>query len=276
MKIAALLTFLLLFSSALAGTISLTTSITTETISGNSSLVKIEITNMGDEAAYNTQLSIISDEFSSKPVNLGTLLVNVPYKTNITIESQKELKEGSYALFLITEYTDANGYPFSSVSPISLIYKSHYPSRVIGSFETVEISEKRGKDISLKLRNMDQIPHEVRVRLVLPNELASDFVEKNINVGPKEEKVIKFKVSNFGGLVGSSYVILAAIEYEGDYHYASIATGMVKIVEDKNPLKFKGPLPFIFAGALLIVFILYQFFGKKIEIRFEKNGKKTK
>jgi len=259
-------------SLVLAGTISLTTSVTTDVLSKNQGQIQVSLSNSGNEAAYNVQLSLITDYFSSDPVHVGTLDVNKPFKTNITFSANQELKEGNYPVVLLTEYTDANGYPFSSVSPITLTYKNPYSSRVSGIFENVEISGKREKNLAIKLKNMDQVSRDVNVMLILPNELSSDVAGINVTLGSKEEKTITFKVSNFAGLEGSNYVVLASIEYEGDHHYSSLASGMIKIIEGSNVLSLPKWLPIV-GLTLSIIILVFYLLKNKINFKFirEKN-----
>jgi hypothetical protein len=262
-----LVTLLMIPGFVLAGTISLTTSVTTEVLTTEEGSVQISITNSGDESAYNVQLSLLSDYFTSASVPIGTLNINEPFATNISINANSDVKEGNYPLILLTEYTDANGYPFSSVSPVTITYKTPHPSRITGVFENIELSGKRTKDFVLKLKNMDQVGHDVQIELFLPNELSSDSTEKILTLGSKEEKELIFKVSNFAGLEGSNYVILASIEYDDDYHHSSITSGIVKIVEGKSISNIPKWIIFPIIAVLVIIFIFYQF-KSRFTLRF--------
>ena len=272
MKWVIFLSVLLIPSLVLAGTISLTTSVNTDVLTINQGEIQVSLTNSGDEAAYNVQVSLITDDFSSQPVHIGTLEVNKPYENKISVVVKDDLKEGNYPVVLLTEYTDANSYPFSSVSPVTLIYKNPYSSRITGIFENIELSGKRSKNLVLKLKNIDQVDHNVDVKLILPNELSSDITENIINVESKEEKDVVFKISNFASLEGSSYVVLALIEYEDNYHYSSLASGMIGIVENKG-MNVPKWIPISILIIVVIIFIILQV---KSKIRFEFKRKKKK
>jgi hypothetical protein len=272
MKKAILLSVILLIPVlVLAGTISLTTSVTTDVLTQDEGEIQVTLTNSGDEAAYNVQLSLITDFFLSEPVYVGTLDINKPFRTNLTVEPQSELKEGNYPVVLLTEYSDANGYPFSSVSPVTLTYKNPHPSRVTGVFENIEVSGNRVKNLVLKLKNMDQVSHEVDVKLILPNELSSDITQESVTIDSKEEKKLTFRISNFAGLEGSNYVVLATIEYEDEYHHSSLSSGMVKIVEGKG-WNIPTWVPIIAVGVLVVIFVAYQV-KNRFTIKFEKEEK---
>jgi hypothetical protein len=275
MKYIGFLVILLMPSLVLAGTISLTTSSTTDVLTNNTSYIKVVLTNFGDEAAYNVQLSLVTNYFSSNPIHVGTLDINKPFETNFSIFAKDAIKEGNYPTVLMTEYTDANGYPFSSVSPVTLTYKNPYSSKVMGVFSDVSISGKGSKNLVLKLRNMDQASHNVKVKLTLPNELSSDSVEKSIEINSKEEKNVVFRVSNFGALEGSSYVVLAAIEYEDNYHYSSIARGMIKVVQEKS-LVIPTWLPLTAVAILVVIFVVYEIKSRfAIKVSKEKTNNKS-
>ena len=137
MKIA-LLIFLLLIPIALAGTISLTTIISADLVIDDGN-IQVMLSNSGNEAAYSVQLSVLSDDFSSEPIYVGILKPEVPFNANLTI-SPEELSEGNYPVVVLVEYADANGYPFSSVSPITVNYKTPCVSMVSGMFSDVSLS----------------------------------------------------------------------------------------------------------------------------------------
>ena len=75
----------------------------------------ISVTNFGDEAAYNIQLSL--------DVNNKRMISNIKEQLNIQKSfewnaplSVKPKNPGKYPLILTTNYQDANSYPFSAIS----------------------------------------------------------------------------------------------------------------------------------------------------------------
>ena len=170
-KVLMLLVFLLIPNVVSASVISLTTTVSTDVMAENKSQVQIGLLNSGDESAYNVQLSLISDYFDSETFRVGNLEPNKPFKTNMSISLIEEVKPGNYPVVLLTEYTDGNGYPFSSVSPVSISYKTPSVSLVSGSIPEVNLSGKETKSLTLTLKNMDDVSHDVKVNLILPREL---------------------------------------------------------------------------------------------------------
>lgn len=268
-----LLAILIIPSLAMAGSITLTTTITADILTDDDGEVQISITNFGNEAAHNVQMFLVADHFSFDPVQVGTLYVNQPFETIVPISTIGELKEGNYNVALLVEYTDLNGYPFSSVFPFTITNKRSYLSKVTGVFENIELSGSRGRDITLKLKNMDQAFHEAKVKLVIPNELSSDPIEKTVNLDARSEEEVKFRISNFAALPNSAYSVLAIIDYEGDYHYSSSALGMVTIVEGKEFSNIPSWIVFPIIGVLVVIFLIYQVKSRFVfKIESQNNG----
>lgn len=223
---AVVLGFLILFVQVIsAGEISIITSISTEIMTKNTSQIQVKLVNSGDEPAYNVKLSLISDHFTAESVYVGKLKVNTPFQTNMSVFGGA--LPGNYLIVLLTEYTDANGYPFSAVSPIILTYKKPGVSRVTASLPDLTLGNAP-KELPLILKNLDNSSHELTVKLILPLELKGQ-AEKTITIGPKQEERLKFRISNLAGLEGSSYVILASVEYEDELHHATFGRGMVNL-----------------------------------------------
>ncbi len=263
--------FLAIFltASVTATYISLSTQISTENlILSNETEVAIKLTNGGDEIAYDVKVSLVlSEEFSSDVLFAGNLAPNAPYEGNIAVGIPENSLPGEYALGVFTDYKDANGYGFSSVSPTSLFIKERTISKIFGTMDKIEIAGEETKEMKLKIRNTDTKQQTVKIKLFLPRELKADLDETEIALNSKEEKEQTFKISSFGALPGSTYVVFAALEYdENSVHYSSLSSGVVKVVEKKES-GFELPnmsiwIPAVVLVVLIIIFILYQFIGK--------------
>lgn len=266
----------MLIPVASAGTISVTTSVTTETITNRTGGVNIRLLNSGDESSHNTQISLLSTDYSMETIYVGVLQPNIPFEKNISVNVARELLPGTYPFTIRVDYTDANGYPFSAVSPATVVYKTPTSSGVTGVVKDVNLFEKGEETLAISVRNLDDSEHEVKVNVILPRELKVDTTSKTIKIGGKNEETLNFKLSNFGGLVGSSYVILANIEYEDkQLHYSTFGRGIARILEKKSGIS----LPFslskwhyaVILGILVIVFVAYQLRGRKVIITTDRN-----
>jgi len=264
-KLIIFLILLLMPQLVLASYISLKTTITTNLITDDSSKIEVDILNSGDESAFSVQISpLLSSDFQVEPnlYDLGTLDPNEPEKINFDVTLSDGILPGSYPLVVLVDYADANGYPFSSVSPSSIIYKTQTLSKVTGVMEKLDLSKERTQTLTLTIRNLDQVQHNVDVKIYLPRELKIDKEESTVSIGPKEEKNINFEVSSFSALPGSSYIVLATLDYDdSNSHYSYTARNIINIVKEK-PLEFPIWLPILSFIVLLIIFAYYLIRGK--------------
>ena len=259
------LILLLVPKLALASFISLTTTITTDVITENFTNIQVDILNSGDEPAYFVQVSpLLPNNFQAEPnlFNVGTFNPNSPKKINFNLTITNQIFTGTYPLVILVDYADANGYPFSSVSPSSIIYRTSTLSKVTGIMKELTLSGKNTETLTLTVRNLDEIQHNVDIKLYLPRELKVDKDKSTVSIGPKEEKNLNFQVSSFSALPGSNYVVLATLDYDdSNLHYSSTVRSMIKIVTEK-PLEFPIWLPILTFIVLLIIFGYYLIRGK--------------
>lgn len=261
-KLVILFVLLLIPQLVSAGVISLTTIISTDLMTEDTTKTHVKLLNSGDEPAYNVQISLLSEDFESNSIFVGILSPNEPFEGYFNVSLAKDILSGNYPVTILVDYADANSYPFSSVSPNSIIYKSPTTSMVSGDISEISLSGKKSKKLVLNVRNLDDVSHDVNVELILPRELKVADTEKIVSIGPKEEKQLNFEVSSVSALVGSSYVALASLEYEDGLHHSSFARGIIKIVEEK-PFEFPIWLPILSFCMLLIIFVYYFIRGKK-------------
>ncbi|MDI6826250.1 MAG: hypothetical protein QMD36_03590 [Candidatus Aenigmarchaeota archaeon] len=256
-KLIILFTLLLTSHLVSARVISLTTTITADIMSENTARLHVKLLNSGDEAAHNVQISSLTEDFKTDLIYAGILEPNVPFEGDLNISRTKEINPGSYPIVVLTDYADNNGYPFSSISPAYLTYKTHTVTKVSGIIPELTLAGKESKKLVLTVRNLDNIPHDVKVKLFLPRELKTVDEERSLSIGSKEEKTLNFDVSSFSALSGSSYVVLASLEYEQDgLHYSSFAQSIINITEKKSP-SIPFWLPILTFFVLLIIFVYY-------------------
>lgn len=265
-KLITLLVLLLFIDLNSARYISISTSVSVENmILKNETGINIRITNSGDESAYDVQLSLIlPPNFRTDNIFVGELRSNKPYEGNFTVSAINSIIPGKYTIGILTDYKDANGYQFSSVSPNSLIVKKPTSSMISARIQETELGDKETKKINLQIRNLDEKSHNLDIKLYLPRELKTTTAEKTITINPREEKQIEFDISPFGALIGSSYVIFASLDYEeNELHYSSVASGIVKIVEGGKGFDFSGWIMIAIVVVLIAIFVFYQFRVKK-------------
>jgi len=260
-KLIPLLIFLLL-STTSARYISLATTVTTESlVLSNETCVNIKLLNSGDEPAYDVQLSLLLPKgFKSNSLFPGRLDPGHTYTGNFSLAIDSSITPGKYPVVILTEYKDANGYQFSSVSPSSLFIKRKTISRISGIISEVSLGNKEIKKLTLRLRNLDDKEHKLRIKLFLPRELKIEPDKIEVLLTPNKEEKLEFDISSFGALIGSTYVVFASVEYEdSNLHYSSLLRGTVKIVEKQDMFNFSGWLPIAILCGLILIFIYYQF-----------------
>lgn len=263
-KLVLFLILLLIPQVVLAGVISLTTTISSDVMTKDETKIHVSILNSGNEPANNVQITpLVPNSFSTEPVSFEKLNINEPKETNFKVKLTEETIPGNYPVVILTDYADINGYPFSSVSPSSIVYKTRTISKVSGVISEVSLIDKNSKKLVLTLRNLDDTSHNIKIKMFIPRELKISEDEKEMTIGPKEEKELDFEISSLSALVGSSYLVLASIDYEdGILHYSTFARGIVKIELGKS-FEFPFWLPVISFIVLLIIFFYYFKRGKK-------------
>ena len=260
------LIFLLSISLVSGSYITIVTRLSSEIMENNSTQVNVELEQRGDEAAYEVEVvPFPSDYFDYEGVvrkdrfDPGDTLHGF-----FSLHLKKKLIQGNYPFVVKTVYHDANMYPFSVVSSHLIVYKAGYQSDIVGSIKSLTVEKGGSGETILKIRNLGNKRRVVNVRLYLPTELKGDESEKFVSVDPGEEKEIKYTIRSRGALPGSSYNILASLEYESENHYTSFASGLVKIVEKKDEFNLLWILIVLFI-VLLSIFIYLKVSGEFVE-----------
>jgi len=255
-----LIIFFILIGGVSATFISITTTVSMETVvRDNETPVNLTIVNSGDEPAYDVLVSLITPKgLDSDELFPGRLNPDEPYTGELKIKIDEDVIPGTYTLGVITDYKDANGYPFSAISTFSFIIKEPTFSRVMARIPEITLGDKETKDLKLLIKNFDDKPHSIQVGLLLPRELRSDREEKTLFIDKKSDEEVSFSISSFGALPGSNYVIFATINYEEEgLHYSSSFSGIVHVVEHKGFVP--SWLPIAIVVILILIFIVYQF-----------------
>ncbi|MFH1126422.1 MAG: hypothetical protein V1703_04810 [Candidatus Altiarchaeota archaeon] len=226
-------------------------------ISGNSGVLNISVSNFGDEPAYDVQLGFDMPEgFASEPIFVGVINPNNTALASFNINISDNVVSGEYYLNLIVQYADGNGYPFSMVNPVKVVYRTPAQIMVNGVMEKVEIPGGGSGNLRLVLNNPDNIAHDLSVRLYLPNEIKADSSERKVSIPPKGEVDVDYELSSFGALPGSNYMVYAVVDYVDDLHRSNAVRTNVVITAEKS-LFGSFPLWIPAAGAILLVLVLF-------------------
>ncbi len=239
--------------------ISITTTVSSENVvQNNETLVNLTIVNSGDEPAHDVFVSLITPKgLDSNELFPGKLNPNEPYTGEFKINIDESVTLGAYTLGVITDYKDANGYPFSAISTFSLVIKKPTFSKVRADVSEITLGDKGAKDLRLSIRNFDDKSHSIEVKLFLPRELKSDKEKETVVIDKKSDEEISFSISSFGARPGSNYVVFATIDYgEEGLHYSSSSSGVIHVVEGKEGIP--SWIPIAVVVILILIFIVYQ------------------
>jgi len=229
-KIALFLVFLLA-STASASFIRLTTRVDRiENATEDKVLSNVVLSNTGDEPASNVYVNLILPKgFEAEEEFIGVLGINETKNKTIPINITTGRRQGLYPLVVLTRYTDANNYPFSSISPAYLVYKEPSFSDIRITIEDATIYGKEVGSMQATIINMDERGHDAYLRVFLPKEIRTEEPERIIKLAPKSSINLTFPISSLGALEGSSYYVAASIEYDDAKHYTSLDGALVKV-----------------------------------------------
>lgn len=252
----------LVSQAALAGSISQQIH-TTCTVTDKGVIVKVTTTNIGREAAVNVQIQVLFQgrKHSSQ---IRPRLEPGQYVTAM-VHLRPELKlPGSYPVEVRVNFHDQNGYPFSSLSYGSFVFKEGVNAEVF--IEPSEVILAKRSKLELEILNMDQESREVKIRLAVPRELNVTPLEKILTLKARGKKKVTFKLENFSALPGSVYPILSFLEYEaGGRHFSMVSESKVNVTEGENIFREKRWLFLIFGIVLGVIAILSQIFIRKVD-----------
>jgi len=236
--------------------------------------VNVTVVNVGDEDAHDVQLSLsLPDGFTSAPQPVGILRPNTPYFTTFDVSAGSSIGPGVYPFVLKTHYADANAYPFSTVSSNFILYKESTPDKMQVAVRDVNISasDEADRDLIVDIVNLDDKPHDVNVKLYVPDEIKSDSYTTSVEVAAQKSDSVTFHVRSSGALAGSSYATFASSEYdEGGLHYSAIGSGLIRVVSQvESGEDIASWTPMAVFALLVTFFIIYQIKGTKTA---EKGG----
>ncbi len=269
---ACVLFFLACTPFSTAGVIQLTTSVNVDTIAegANQSMVLVQLTNTGDDTAEQVSVSGWSGTNGIRLQNVGAraLPPNSSVSVRIPMEISAQVKQGTHALAVIASYQDANGFSFSSVSPMLFSIGSPKDSLMQVLSPTATVSEKGSTTYAVQVRNLGETPTEVNVFLVLPREFSSGGSStpfQNIPLPPKSEKSVEFPITALGALAGSSYVVAAfAIPSErASSSTAAYGRGVVKVERESNSPYLIGAFALLAAGIGIYGYMHVRTWAKK-------------
>ena len=253
----AIIVLMVVFLASFVSASYITMQTTAET---NSTGGKINVTNNGDESAYQVQIisEILGNTYKSEIKN--ELKVGETFTTKLPINLSKN-SAGTYPLLVTIHYQDANGYLFSAL--LSRLVENNAQSRSEIVLELNDAEIKDSVKVPVKITNFGEQSREVQLTLFMSGEFNVKDNNRSISVEPKSHKEVIFNVENFAARVGSVYSFFAVAEYDSqDGHHGTIDSGGMKVLEKKSQIFDKKTI--IIALALIVlIFGVMQFKRKK-------------
>jgi len=179
-------------------------------------VVNVSTTNTAKHVVHNVTLTLLlPHEFKSSALSLGSLEPKQKNEGQFNVKINKEAKAGTYSMVLLTEYTNAAGQSFSTLSAKYITYKKAAQLKVIATLspQIIETSDK--KPLTLNVVNIDDKQHNISAKLYLPKDIKADETEKTFTVPAKGGKDIDFLIYSYGALKGSAhsaYVVVTHVD----------------------------------------------------------------
>ncbi|MBU2550172.1 MAG: hypothetical protein KKB20_17320 [Proteobacteria bacterium] len=205
-----LLTFLWLSSEAAAGFISLQTTVTCA-VTERGVKAEVSILNLGDEAATDLRVEARCLDVSRVSPARRRLEPGETWELSIGLDPRPD-RPGAYPVQILVDFHDHKGRLYTALSYSSFAYEEGTTPMVFSEPVVLELKDK--KRLTVPLINKDQAPHEVRLRLVLPRELAAAAPEQRLRLEAGERREVSFELENRSALPGASYPVLAFIQYQ--------------------------------------------------------------
>ncbi|MFH0861467.1 MAG: NEW3 domain-containing protein [Candidatus Altiarchaeota archaeon] len=234
--------------------------------------IPLTLTNHGDESAYNIQLSLLlPNGFTTQNKFYREIKPNETKEDTFTVNIPSGTTPGSYVFGLLTQYADANQYPFSSVNSLLVNYRIPTMSKIVGGISNANI-KNQPTDVTISLRNRDEKEHPAAIKLIIPSELMADNIYFETTLNPNEEKQIPLTISSSSALPGSIYPILAIVTYiENNEQYSTVLRGVLQIEETKQISK--NPLDSLLWLSIAVIILIVLFV---IYLVYKRRKKKTR
>lgn len=224
--------------------------------------VTVDITNKGDEPAHSIQVEASIGSRTVRSLTRDQLPAGGIFPVSVELGSAPT-PPGMHTIILRVHYTDGRGYPFTAVTSVPVVSAVPNSDHEPINARLTSAWTRRHNEVILTLAAQTNLTLDAHISLVLPEELKCPKPEIDVAIPPREEQRCRFQVDNVSGLPGSTYTVIAVIDYMlNGQHRSATATGSVSIkTPDPFPLWIKMVGACVIVG-LLIAFGILQFKGK--------------
>jgi hypothetical protein len=223
-------------------------------LSGDQVSLLVESENMGDENALKVKFEAM---FSGTP-QLSPVIEKMEPNAKIDHSFEWKLADSSkyrqLVIPVVTHYSDANLYPFSSVTYALVVADTNPSETIVGKTATLSMTDHGA--LVMQFRSLDDSSRELTLRVVAPKEIAVHPSSLQIKVPASGEGSAEFSVSNFSALPSSSYALLIiAAEQRADGIVETPLMGRVIIVNRYDQLR--ANLNWIAPSAIVFLLFVY-------------------
>ena len=245
-----------------------TTTISSDVIIKNETTLALSVSNNGDENV--NQLSV-APFFNEYFIINGTffvenLKVNNSNLSNFNLSLKNDSNPGNYPIVFLISYIENSGvrhsYPANHLIEKNESYSSDIDSRVTNS----EVIDDTLVNMEIKILNFDDIEHDVKLKLYLPNQVKSSFSQETIPIGQISDYTLGIGLEPQNAIIGREYIILLSIEYDYEgKHYTTFLKDSVsfQINDNSEENDFSLILILIVIYVIILIFYIYLKFGGK-------------
>jgi hypothetical protein len=213
---------------ARAGTISITTELTTTQRSGALAL-SLKVRNSGDEAAQ----AVVAG------VRFGSHKVRAPARPTLSPGQSMEAAldipwtpatPGQWPLTTTVDYTDGNGYAYQAVQ-VALVSTAAASPALLAVLNVDAGQVARDGHVKVRFKSLSELERHVRAEFVVPRGLEVDASVRLLEIEPWADAEARATIVNRAALPGSRYPVFVTLEYDDDSgHHAALGNGLVEIV----------------------------------------------
>ena len=223
-------------------------------------LAVVQITNLGDEPFRVLSIDALLQGVRTN-VSPGESLVPDEVSQHRLVFPGMLLKPDATPAVIRIKYTHPNGNVFSALT-LGLIPPSGKTEDSWVSANLSSLSIGRTGKITIQMILLEDVPSEVKVRLILPDEFTSESTERKVTLEPDAKRIETFEVVNHSGVPGSTYTIYAIVERQvNGAGQCTTFSGNVKV----DQIEWIGQSYTFWAGItafMLLGFMSWAYFGR--------------
>ncbi len=226
-------------------------------------VARIEVSNLGTEAAYSIRTDVLLEETGDV-----SALESIPrLRSGETADRECRLvlpsQPGQHVLLVRARYTDRRGFPYSAVQAVPLTVEADEapPAWLQGEMQLV-LLDKGAAVVKLRLTSVDEEDRDVRIRLWMPHEIEAP-PERHVVVPAYGHASVEMSIPRSRVRPGSIYPIYALAHYVADGYRHTLPIPGVAQRRPVAPLSaLRDPWTLWAVAAAAVFFLVAQALGR--------------